>query len=320
MKMKTLQLKGLKRYEIIEVPVPEIADDQVLVRVDVIGICGSDIGIWRGHHFFNELYKWDEFEPGEHGHEAVGTVVKVGKDVKHLKEGDQVVRLKLYDSWGLKMHCFAEYTVSDCAIKCNGKDPEVMCFTDPVMVGLNHIYHSKAQPGDWVVVMGQGLLGLIVTQLLRQNHINVIATDINERRLALAHEYGAITVNASDKDYRDKILGISSDISSVIECSGADEPVDTACHLIKRGGTIVIMGAYRFKVTLSYTQLRIKGGEVKFPMNRVNCKDNWGPAAEILANGRIEVKRFVDKRDKLFNLQNVLENYNDDWLRVVLYR
>jgi len=85
-----------------------------------------------------------------------------------------------------------------------------------------------------------------------------------------------------------------------------------------RGGSIVMMGAYRKVVNLSYTQLRIRGATVKVPMNGVNCKDNWPSAAQILQRGEIEVKSLISHRDRLENLQGVLENYDDDWLRVVL--
>ena len=317
-KMKAAWLKGYRNFEIVEVPIPQIGPDQVLVKIDRIGICGSDRGMWDNHHFFNELYRWEDFEPGDHGHESVGTVVEVGKEVKQLKEGDQVVRLNLYESMDLKMANFSEYAVSDCAIECNGADPEVMCFTDPVMVALNHIYHTGIAPGDTAVVMGQGLLGLIVTQLLTHNHIKVVATDTDERRLKLARKYGAEIHNAHDPDLREKLKSRHPEIKAIIECSGADEAIDSACHILARGGTMVVMGATRTKITFSYTQMRVKGASIKFPMNRVNHKDNWPTAAELLKEGKIEVKELVDKRDQLVNIQKILENYDENWIRVIL--
>ena len=317
-KMKAAWLKGYHKFEIVEVDIPQITPDQVLVKINKIGICGSDRGMWENSHFFNELYKWEELEPGDHGHESVGTVVEAGKNVKWVKEGDQVVRLNLYDSWDLKMSNFAEYSVTDCCIPCNGADPEVMCFTDPVMVALNHIHHANVSPGDTVVVMGQGLLGLIVTQLLIDNHINVIATDISERRLKIAKGFGAAAYPANNKELVDKIKSMNVDVRAVIECSGADEAVDAACQILSRGATIVVMGATRTRITFNYTQMRIKGATIRFPMNRVNHKDNWKPAAEILMKGKVEVKSFVDKRAKLLNIQKVLENYDDEWIRVIL--
>ena len=192
-KMKAAHLVGPRCFRIVETDVPTPGEGQVLVHVDKVGICGSDRGMWAGHHFFNELYDWSDFKPGEHGHEAVGTVVELGSGVEGVRVGDQVVRLNLERSRDLEMACFAEYTLSDCCIVCNGADPEVMCFTDPVAVALNHVYHAQATPGDTVVVMGQGTLGLICTQLLAHNHVHVIATDVDERRLRLAENFGAVS-------------------------------------------------------------------------------------------------------------------------------
>ncbi|MBI4244503.1 MAG: zinc-binding dehydrogenase [Planctomycetes bacterium] len=317
-KMKAAWLRGLRNFQIVEVDMPRIKSNQVLVKVSKIGICGSDRGMWDEHHFFNELYKWEDFEPGEHGHESVGRVVEVGKDVKGIKEGDQVVRLNLYDSMDLKMANFAEYAVSDCCIPCNGANPDVMCFTDPVMVALNHIHHANLSPGDTAVVMGQGLLGLIVTQLLIHNHVDVIATDVSQKRLNFAQGFGAKVYHANDPDMVKKIKELATNIQAVIECSGSDEAIDSACHLLSRGGSIVVMGATRTRITFNYTQLRIKGASVKFPMNRVNHKDNWLTAARLLMRGEIEVKSFIDKRDKIENIQWVLEHYDDEWIRVIL--
>jgi len=317
-KMKAIQLKGYRNFEIVEVNIPQISENQALVKINKVGICGSDRGMWDNHHFFNELYNWEDFEPGEHGHESVGTVVKVGKNMKGVKVGDQVVRINLYDSMDLKMMCFAEYAVSDCCIPCNGTDPEVMCFTDPVMVALNHVYHANVCPGDTVVVMGQGLLGLIVTQLLVHNHINVIATDVSQRRLNYAKKFGAIIYSPEEIDLISEIKGLGVDVRAIIECSGADEAVNTACHILSIGGTLVVMGATRTRITFNYTQMRIKGVTIKFPMNRVNHKDNWQIAANLLMRGCIEVKKFVDKRDKFENIQKILENYDEDWIRVIL--
>jgi len=317
-KMKAAWLKGYRDFRIVETDIPQIAPDQVLVKVNKVGICGSDIGMWNNHHFFNELYRWEDFEPGDHGHESVGTVVEVGQRVSRVREGDQVVRLNLYDSMDLKMACFAEYAVSDCCIPCNGADPEVMCFTDPVMVALNHVHHAGLSPGDTAVVMGQGLLGLIVTQLLVHADVNVLATDVSQRRLDFAERFGATVYNAARTNIVEQIKDTGVGIRAVIECSGADDAIDAACHLLSRGGTLVIMGATRTRVTLNYTQMRIKGATVKFPMNRVHHKDNWETAADLLMRGRVEVKPFVDHRDRLENIQQVLENYDEAWIRVIL--
>ena len=183
----------------------------------------------------------------------------------------------------------------------NGGDPEVVCFADPVTVALNHIHHAHVSSGDTVLVVGQGFIGLLVTQLLRDQHVNVIATDIKPRRLELARSFGARAVNARPPDCEKQIRELDGDIRAIIECSGSDQVVDMACRLLGRGGALVMMGAYRQKVTLNYTQLRIRGATVEFPMNGVKCKDNWRPAAQILHRNEIEVKSLIDHRDRLEN-------------------
>jgi threonine dehydrogenase-like Zn-dependent dehydrogenase len=216
------------------------------------------------------------------------------------------------------MKCFAEYAVADVPIVMNGCDPEVACFADPVVVALNHVYHAHATSGDTVLVVGQGCLGLLVTQLLRHQHINVIATDIKTRRLDLARTFGAKVVDGRQSDCEEQLRALCPGMQAVIDCSGADEVLDMACRLLARGGTLVMMGAYRSKVSLDYTQLRIRGATVEFPMNGVKCKDNWEPAAEILRRTEIEVTSLVDHHDRLENLQSVLEHYDEEWLRVIL--
>ena len=317
-KMTAAWLKGPRDYRIEEVDTPKVGPGQVLVRIDKVGICGSDRGIWAGTHFFNELYDWSEFEPGEHGHESSGTVVEVGPRVQGVKVGDLVTRITLSAYHDLKMYSFAQYAIADAPIVVNDGDPEQVCFADPVTVALVHLHAAAVNPGDTVLVIGQGFIGLLLTQLLRRRHVNVIATDVIDRKLELSRRFGAHAVDARGQGYDQKIRDACSDIKAIVECSGKDETVDLACDLVSRGGRIVVMGATRKRISLHYTQLRVKGVSVVFPANGVNCPDYWEPAARILQRGEIEAKALIDRREKLADLQSVLENYRDEYLRVVI--
>jgi threonine dehydrogenase-like Zn-dependent dehydrogenase len=137
-------------------------------------------------------------------------------------------------------------------------------------------------------------------------------------KLEPAARFGAVTVDARQADWEDQVRDLAEEIDAVIDCSGSESALQGGTRLLARGGTLVMMGAYQTTVNLSYTQLRIRGATVKVPMNGVNCKDNWPSAAQILHRNEIEVKSLISHRDRLENLQSVLENYNDDWLRVVL--
>jgi L-iditol 2-dehydrogenase len=92
--MRAAQLVGKRDYRVVEVETPSPDDSQVLVRITHVGICGSDSSFWKLSHTLNELHPLPA-PPGSHGHEAVGRVVRVGRKVRGVREGDQVVRINL---------------------------------------------------------------------------------------------------------------------------------------------------------------------------------------------------------------------------------
>jgi L-iditol 2-dehydrogenase len=317
-KMIAAWLKGPRDYRIEEVDIPTVGPGQVLVKVDKVGICGSDRGIWEGVHFFNDLHDWDDFDPGEHGHESSGTVVEVSPGVRGVNAGDLVTRLTISACHDMKMQSFAQYVVADEPIVVNGGDPEVVCFADPVTVALVHMHAADVHPGDTVLVIGQGFIGLVLTQLLRRSHVNVVATEVIDRKLELSRRFGAHAVDARTSGYEEEIRDAAGHIDAVVECSGKNETVDLACDMVGKGGRIVIMGSTRKRIEFHYTPLRVKGATVCFPSNAINCPDYWEPAARILQKSEIEVKGLIDRREKLTDLQAVLENYKDEYLRVVV--
>jgi threonine dehydrogenase-like Zn-dependent dehydrogenase len=90
--MRAAQLVGERDYRMVEVETPVPDDNQVLVRITHVGICGSDSSFWKLSHTLNELHPLPA-PPGSHGHEAVGRVVEVGRNVGGVRVGDQVVRI-----------------------------------------------------------------------------------------------------------------------------------------------------------------------------------------------------------------------------------
>src|SRR4030065_958618 len=92
--MKAAQLVGERDYRIVEVGTPVPNDDQVLVRITRVGICGSDNSFWKLSHTLNELHPLPA-PPGSHGHEAVGRVVPAGRKVRGGRVGDQGGRINL---------------------------------------------------------------------------------------------------------------------------------------------------------------------------------------------------------------------------------
>ena len=118
-----------------------------------------------------------------------------------------------------------------------GADPEVVCFADPVTVALNHVHHADVDPGDTVLVTGQGFLGLLVTQLLRQQHTNVIATE-NEPLEAPARgevwRGGPSTPGSRTGKTGSALWPRKS--AAVIDCSGSNSALQGGTRLLARGG------------------------------------------------------------------------------------
>ncbi|MBR6529210.1 MAG: alcohol dehydrogenase catalytic domain-containing protein, partial [Firmicutes bacterium] len=184
MKMqKAAFMNGLDNMVIKEVPMPEVGEKQVLVQLEYVGICGSDVNYY--HHGVCGPYKVNLEEDFMLGHECAGTVVEVGAGVENLKVGDKVA-LEPGITCGQCEHCkagrynlcpdvvfLATPPVQGCYEEYIAF-PENMCFKlpehmstkegaliEPLAVGFHAASQGDVQPGDTVVILGAGCIGLV---------------------------------------------------------------------------------------------------------------------------------------------------------------
>ena len=209
-----------KPLVIEEVPIPVPGDGQILVKVEACGVCHTDL------HAANGDWPVKPNPPFIPGHEGVGYVVKVGPNVKHIKEGDRVGVPWLYSACGHCEYCldawetlclkqentgysvngsFAEYVVADADYV--GILPDNVGFVEiaPVLCAGVTVYKglkmTDTKPGDWVVISGIGGLGHMAVQYAKAMGLNVAAVDIDDAKLDLAKRLGAsVTVNAAKTD------------------------------------------------------------------------------------------------------------------------
>ena len=209
-----------KPLTIEEMPVPRPADDQILVKIAASGVCHTDLHAAEGD------WPVKPHPPFIPGHEGVGYVAAVGKNVKHVKEGDRVGVPWLHSACGFCRHCiggwetlcesqtntgysvnggFADYALAD--PNYVGHLPSNVSFIDvaPVLCAGVTVYKglkvTDAKPGDWVVISGIGGLGHMAVQYAKAMGFNVAAVDIDDSKLALARQLGAtVTVNAMNTD------------------------------------------------------------------------------------------------------------------------
>lgn len=273
---KTMKAAVVKEFGkplvIQEVPIPEPRDGEVLVKIEACGVCHTDLhavdGDWPVKPNLKALGSGG-FIPG---HEGVGFVVKVGKGVTHIKEGDAVGIPWLYSACGHCEHCmagwetlcekqdnggysvnggFAEYAIADANyVGILQKDVNflniapILCAGVTVYKGLKV---TEARPGQWVAISGIGGLGHLAVQYAKAMGLNVAAIDVSDDKLELAKKYGAeVVANA-------RTLGEEGTIKKIVEETngGTHGVLVTAVHpiafkqalgVVRRGGTVAMNG------------------------------------------------------------------------------
>ena len=264
--MRALSKEGPRPgVELVERPVPEPGDGEVLLRMDAASICGTD------YH----LFSWDDWAaenlvpPRILGHELAGTVAATGANVTRVKEGDLVgVESHIVD-WtcaqcrrGQRHLCanlriigvhvdggFAEYVVipEANAVESNGLDPAVVALQEPMG---NAVHAAMVEPveGKSVLVTGCGPIGLCAVGVAKAaGAALVVATDTESYRLELARTMGAdLALDATDPATERRIAEATGGegIEVVLEMSGAAPALDQALRVVTRGGSISLLGIF----------------------------------------------------------------------------
>lgn len=217
--MKALIFEDVGKVRLDTLPIPEVNDDGIVIRVAYAGICGSDIHGYTKGGRYGGLAEGRQF-----GHEFVGTIVEVGKNVKDLKIGDRVWIDPSYSSeGGARYSCmaggFAEYAVSVKAIKDetvfvlpDGLSFKAASLIEPFGVGVHTKNRTGVQAGDNVLMWGAGPIGLMGWAAMKHQGVkNIIVAEQMPQRIEFARELGADVFDNSDADvmeYAGEVLGM----------------------------------------------------------------------------------------------------------------
>lgn len=266
--MKTTMLQEVMTApkEIIfqEVPIPEPANNQLLLKIRRIGICGSDIHVYHGLHPFTKY-------PVTQGHEVSGEIVKLGADVKNFQVGQKVtVEPQVYCGEcypcthgkynlceNLKVMGFqttgtaSEFFAVD-ASKVTPL-PDDMSFDDGAMLEplAVTVHAAKRFPdikGAKVAILGCGPIGILLAQSAKAlGAEKVLITDVSDVRLELAKKVGVdFTVNTRNKDFGDAMVEVfGKDKADVIyDCAGNDITMGQAIKYARKGSTIILVAVF----------------------------------------------------------------------------
>jgi len=246
--------------EIREVNTPEPKSGEVRVRLNRVGICGSDVHLFLGHRPLSQ--------PIIIGHEGLGIVDKMGESVTTLKAGDRVViepnipcRQCVYCLSGrgnicinkrviglTENGCFAEYVTLPSAFCWRVPDEisdDDAVAVEPSAVACHALFTSTSKPGDTIAVIGLGAIGLLITQLALRLGYKVVAIELNENKLALAAGWGAISIKSVNSDpAKSALINACSNynVSSLFECGGSEYTASLATTIAPRGSEIILAG------------------------------------------------------------------------------
>lgn len=265
--MKALVLEEYMKLNYTDVPMPAISDDEVMVRVKAIGICGSDV-----HGIDGSTGR--RIPPIIMGHEASGIIVQTGKSAKGWKVGDRVTfdsTIYQTNDWYTQK---GMYNLSDgrmvLGVSCkeftrNGafadyvaipqhilyRLPDNVSFTqaalvEPAAVALHAIEITPFESSYTAVVVGSGMVGSFVVQLLKiKGCKNIIAIDLDEGRLDLAKKLGAdFAYKSGDPNLSEKVLSLTDGRGADIafEVVGIAPTIQSAIDLLRKGGTLTVLG------------------------------------------------------------------------------
>ncbi len=315
--MKAVVKYGINPNEtrLQEMPKPVIGPDDVLVRVEAIGVCGTDPHMHRGTSAFNIV------PPLVFGHEFAGVIEEVGGNVTGWSAGDRVTaethadycgvcdlcRRNLYPlcrdrkGFGFKVHgAFAEYVRVPSRILHRvpaGLALEFAALTEPLCVAHKALTSSSTIiPGDEVVVIGPGPIGLLcvaVARLCGAASIDVIGTDGDEKRLDIARTYGATRViNSSGEDPRAVLRGSDNyGYPLVVDTAGVSATLDLSLDLVRPGGQITKIGWGPKPVGFSLDRLLHKSATLKGHFS--HTWDTWEAAIRLMEAGLIDMKPLI---------------------------
>lgn len=311
--------------EIVERQTPTPPEWYVVVRVEACGVCGTDVHIYRGE--FPARF------PLIPGHEFAGVVEDVGQGVASLRPGHRVVidpnincgscrpcqrglthlcrnlvAFGVTADGGFATHC--SVPARQC-YKVPAEMPfEVAAMTEPVACCVHGVERAQIRPGEAVVVIGAGMIGLVMLQLaLMRGAAAVIVSDHAAEKRELAMQFGATrTVNPKTEDLAEVVMKATQESGAdvAIDCVGGVETSQQAVALVGEGGRALLFGVAPQKAEITVKPYHIYAHEITITGSFINPFTH-GAALSLLAAGRIKVAEIISHRLGLDELPRAFE-------------
>jgi alcohol dehydrogenase/L-iditol 2-dehydrogenase len=296
--------------EIREIPKPVIGEEDVLLEVANVGVCGSDLHQWTADH------SWPVNYPVVLGHEFGGHIVELGKRVAGWKEGDRVVsetaalidlnnpmsRRGLYNldptrkgfGYGVNGAMTKHVKVpARCLHRVPDRLPfEQACLTEPCCVAFNAVVeNTRLKPADRVIVLGPGTIGILCAAAARMcgAEVAIVGLEADRHRLEIAKQYGCEAIIGDATEWAMRRDGLGADC--VIDAAGVSITLQIAMRLVRPAGWITKVGwgpqPLGFNVDpLVFKNVTLQGSfSHNWPV--------WERVIALLANGQLDVKPII---------------------------
>lgn len=309
--MKTVLLKKPGEIGISDIAMTKRLDGQVLIKVRSAGICGSDIGAYKG---VNPLVSY----PRIIGHEIAGEVVEVGADETEFKAGDRVI-LEPYVYCGKCYPCSIGHTNCCENLTVRGVHIEggmaeyvshprhllhkvpagipwhLVPMAEPLVIAMHAVKQAEVKAGQFVVVTGAGQIGLLAAQYALTIGAVPIVVDPVDERLALARSLGVThTINPVSADAVAEILSVTQGrmAEAVIECSGAAPAIRGAVDYVSYAGHIALVGWPKGDIPMPTALFTKKELTIRGSRNSVG---QFPESLRLIAEGKVNVEALLTK-------------------------
>ncbi len=343
--MKVLKHTGKPGMELMEAPRPELTSDHdVLIRMQRVGVCGSDV------HYFTQggIGSQRVVYPFAVGHEGSGAVESVGSAVTRVRPGQRIcfdpampcyecsqcrigrvhtcLHLRFLACPGQAEGCLGEYLVMperSCYALPDDITMEEAAIVEPLSIGLWAAHLAGDLDGKAVGILGCGPIGLSVLLAARDSGVSrVYMTDLIDARLSAASNFGADWAgNPLHMDVESLLTDMEPDLlDCVFECTGEQDAMDQALHLLKPGGMLLLIGIPGASNRVSFDINIMRRNEICI-QNVRRQNNRVQPAIDLIASKRVDVKKMVTHRfalDQTKEAFDLVADYRDGVVKAMI--
>ncbi|MDP4092136.1 MAG: zinc-dependent dehydrogenase [Bacillota bacterium] len=344
--MKAAVVYGKNDIRVEDYPTPKAGSGEITVKIKASGICATDVKTLLGQGLPKEL-------PTILGHEVVGEIYEMGEGVKGFNLGERVAVYPIavcgecyYCKNGHHNLClkefglghginggFAEYVKLPAQIINIGgviKIPDELSYekaviAEPLSCGIAALRKNRVKPGDRVVIVGSGPMGLIHLKVSKWAGATVIMADVLDKRLKIAKQMGAdYCINVSEANLEEELRKITGGTGAevVITSLGIPKVIEDSYRLVRNGGILNIFGGPPAGQPITLDPRWVHYGEITITGSFASTPDDFKKALELIASGEIIVEDMISDRFTLDNMLDAVERAkNQDMIKgIVLFK